>query len=352
MLTLRQLLFACLAVAPGMSSSQVVLKMQAPAATNPAAVSAASDLAADIERRTNGQVKVQVFPPGALVAPAEVEQALRQGMLDIGFVPLATLDRSSDNLKNFRIYQLPFAFEDLGVVGRFQASGAGQQMLASLSGTGLKSFAYLHDSMQVLASKKSIKSPDDLKGLKVAGLGTGNPGARAFELAGARPTALQFAELSAALSQGQVDSASVSSFTAATLNAASNYAVTNHTYRGFVIAANESRINSLPIQQARQIQGSIQATAEAANQKAVGAYWNSVSKLQSTGQVNFLSGQERSKFQATVKPTWDEFRAAGGGATLEAALAAGGGTGGGGDPCPLEQCRCENKSCSVQCCKK
>src|SRR3546814_10339440 len=68
--------------------------------------------------------------------------------------------------KKFRIFDLPFLFEDIEAVDRFQASNAGQELLHSMEDNGLLGVGYWHNGMKQISAKKPLLTPEDAAGLK------------------------------------------------------------------------------------------------------------------------------------------------------------------------------------------
>ena len=73
----------CLAGLPSLAQSQTQLRLGHPQAETSAFQAGAQALAADLERRTHGRYKVQIFPAGALGGERELIASAQNGSLDL-----------------------------------------------------------------------------------------------------------------------------------------------------------------------------------------------------------------------------------------------------------------------------
>ncbi len=86
------------------------------------------------EKKLPGKVKVEVFPSSQLFGDAKELEALLLG--DVQFIApsLSKFDRYT---KKIQLFDLPFLFDDIDAVDRFQSGPDGQALLASMRRTGL-----------------------------------------------------------------------------------------------------------------------------------------------------------------------------------------------------------------------
>lgn len=88
--------------------------------------------------------------------------------------------------KAFRIFALPFVFQDQDAVAWFQNSGPGQRLKRELDGSGLVGLAYWNSGMVQLASNKTLLNPSDIAGAQVLTYGSAME-AEWLEAVGATP---------------------------------------------------------------------------------------------------------------------------------------------------------------------
>lgn len=163
---------------------------------------AALDFAKRVEERTNGQVKVRVFPNGALGNDGSLVTGVRSGTIDIGVTGNPFLTGISPNLN---VLDLPYLFENEAQAYKVLDGAIGRGLLDDLDNYGLKGLAFWEIGFRSLAnSKKPIAQATDIAGLKVRT--TPNPAhIKAFELLGANPQPMAFTEVYTALESGAID---------------------------------------------------------------------------------------------------------------------------------------------------
>ena len=163
---------------------------------------AAQQFGQRVHDRTNGAVRITVYPNNALGDPAQQMAQIKSGIVDIGLPTQGQLDKYQ---KAFAAVPLPFLFDS-----RDQAfkvlDGPVMDWLAPLAEAEgfmtLRNWDY--GFRNLTNNKRPVNGPDDVKGLKVR-----TPPeiqiASAMEAAGAIVTAISFPEVYLALSQGVVD---------------------------------------------------------------------------------------------------------------------------------------------------
>ena len=159
--------------------------------------------AQEIEKRTNGQVKIKIFFEGALGKASENLTLIRQGAIDLtamspsyfpADLPLHTAPNS-----------IPMAMAEVP-----QATQLVQRLLKEVPAldeeakkNGMKALFFHHLNPYLLVCKEPIKSLADLKGKKLRTWGRDMP--RMAQAAGMVPVTLGLPELYEGLSRGTVD---------------------------------------------------------------------------------------------------------------------------------------------------
>ena len=154
------------------------------------------------EKKLPGKVNVQVFPSSQLFGDAKELEALLLG--DVQFIApsLSKFDRYT---KKLQLFDLPFLFDDVGAVDRFQASAKGHALLESMKARSLLGLAYWHNGMKELStSRDKLQRPEDVKGLKFR-IQASDVLEAQFRALGANPQKMAFSEVYQALQTGVVD---------------------------------------------------------------------------------------------------------------------------------------------------
>ena len=200
--TVAAFAFAALALIAPQAGAQVTLKFAHFAeATHPAHMSALQ-FAKRVEERTNGQVKVSIFPANQLGSPPEQAQQVKLGAIDMGVPTQGQMDKFQ---KAFAVVMLPFVFENADHAYRV-LDGPAMAWFAPLAEK--EGFVILsnwdYGFRNLTNSKRPINKPEDVRGLKIR-----TPPEIQLEATmdalGGNVTKIAFPELYMALSQGVVD---------------------------------------------------------------------------------------------------------------------------------------------------
>ena len=162
----------------------------------------AMQFASRIAERTNGAVRVIIFPNNQLGGPPEQAQQIKLGTIDMGLPTQGQLDKYE---RAFGAVPLPFIFDDTTLVFKV-LDGPGMDWLAPLAEK--QGFVLLHNwdygFRDLTNSVRPVLVPGDVKGLKIRTPPELQIQA-AMEALGGVVQAIAFAELYLALSQKVVD---------------------------------------------------------------------------------------------------------------------------------------------------
>ncbi|HEX3937123.1 MAG TPA: TRAP transporter substrate-binding protein [Xanthobacteraceae bacterium] len=163
---------------------------------------AAKQFAARVESRTNGEIKINIFPNNVLGGPPEQAQQIKLGTIDMGLPTQGQLDKYD---KAFAAVMLPFIWD--GPQHAFRVlDGPAMAWLAPLAEKQgfilLRNWDYGFRNVTNIV--RPINTPEDVKGLKLRTPPELQIQA-SMEALGASVQAIAFPELYLALSQKVVD---------------------------------------------------------------------------------------------------------------------------------------------------
>lgn len=158
--------------------------------------------AEEIKKRTNGKFEIQVFPASQLGNEPQINEGLGLGTVDIIYTGTAFVGGVH---KPLSISNAPYIFRDFDHWKAYRASKLFQDLAGGYNQkTGHRIVAMTYYGERHLTSNKEIKSPDDMKGMKLR-----VPQAPLYVMFaktfGANATPIAFAEVYLALQQGTVD---------------------------------------------------------------------------------------------------------------------------------------------------
>jgi len=155
-----------------------------------------------LEQKTDGQIKVEVYPESQLGADQEITEQMQAGTIQMN-APFTGVLPSF--VKQFEVFDLPFLFKDREHVKRAVNGKLGEIFNQHLEKQGLRAIGYWDGGFKHLTnSKHSIKSPDDLNGLKMR-VSQSPLLISQFKAMGAGGVSIDFAELYTALQTKTVD---------------------------------------------------------------------------------------------------------------------------------------------------
>ena len=154
---------------------------------------------ADVDKATNGKLKIQVHPGASLFKAPEIKRAVQGGQAQIGEILISGY---SNEDPVFGIDSVPFlatSFDDAQKLWKASRKALEERFAKQ----GLMILYAVPWPPQGIYSSKPLNSMADMKGLKMR---TYNPyTSRIAELAGAQPVTIQAAELAQAFATGAVN---------------------------------------------------------------------------------------------------------------------------------------------------
>lgn len=172
---------------------------------------AAKMWADEIEKRTNGRVKIQIYFSGQLFAGKQTNEfvLLSQGVAD--FAVGSTINWAPQ-VKELNLFILPFFFPEgnkkgdiYKAVDAVENGKAGERIAEILESKGVILLAWGENGFRQITNwKHPIKTPDDLKGLKIRVVGS-PIFIDTFKAFGADPTMMNWGDAITAFQQRVVD---------------------------------------------------------------------------------------------------------------------------------------------------
>jgi tripartite ATP-independent transporter DctP family solute receptor len=235
-MTFRRHLIAAAALAsfaftlPTAAQAQTVLKASD---THPAGyptVVAVENMGKKLEAQTNGRIKMQMFPGAVLGQEKETVEQTQIGALQINRISLGVI---GPIVPDVDVFNMPFVFRDIAHMRKVIDGPIGDELLAKVTASParLVALGWMDGGARSLYTKKLVKSPADLKGVKVRMMG--NPlFVDTMNAMGGNGISMAYGEVFSALQTGVIDGAEnnpPSMFTSNHYSAgAKYYAQTNH----------------------------------------------------------------------------------------------------------------------------
>ncbi|GAA0793047.1 TRAP transporter substrate-binding protein [Marinobacterium sediminicola] len=276
-----------------------------------------------VAERLGDRVEVKVFPNSQLFGDNKVLEAMLLGDVQMAAPSLSKFQKYT---KSLQVFDLPFLFEDMTAVDRFQQSAQGQELLNSLRKRGLVGLGYLHNGMKQLSANDPLRVPADASGKKFR-IMTSDVLQAQFEALDAVPLKKPFSEVFTLLQTKAIDGAE---------NPWSNiYSKKFHEVQPYITETNHGVLDYLVVTSAEFWNGlddDVRAELKKALDEAI-AYGNEISDKQAAAdrqaiidsgrsEVIEISAEERQQWVDAMKPVWKQFEDEIGAELIEAALQA------------------------------
>lgn len=157
-----------------------------------------------VAEKTEGRIKIKVYPGTSLVSGDQTKEftALRQGIIDLA---VGSTINWSPQVKELNLFALPFLMPDHKAIDALTQGRVGKAMFDLLSERDVVPLAWGENGFrEVSNSKRPIRTPEDLKGMKMRVVGSPLFLAT-FNALGANPTQMSWADAQPAMATGAVD---------------------------------------------------------------------------------------------------------------------------------------------------
>ncbi len=157
-----------------------------------------------VRERTQGRINIKLHPGTSLVAGDQTREftAIRQGVIDLA---IGSTINWSPQVKELNLFSLPFLMPDYKAIDALTQGEVGKDFFKILEKQGVVPLAWGENGYrEVTNSKRPIRTPADLKGLKLRVVGSPIFN-ETFTALGANPTQMSWADAQPALASGAVD---------------------------------------------------------------------------------------------------------------------------------------------------
>ena len=261
-----------------------------------------------VEERLPGQVTVEVYPNSTLYGDADELEALRNNEVQLLAPSLAKFEQYT---KQVQVFDLPFLFDDLDAVNRFQKRAKGRQLLRAMEHENITGLAYWHNGMKQLSAIRPLRLPGDASGLSFRI----QPSAvleSQFGQLGASTKKLAFADVFASLQNGTVQGAENpwSNIYSKKMHTVQPYITeTNHGVLDYMLVSNTRFWFGIPHHIRTELEGIIDEVTYVVNRAAEDANQADRERIRQAGtsEIITLTAQEREAWREVMRPVWQEF---------------------------------------------
>ena len=276
-----------------------------------------------VDERLGGRVKVEVFPNSQLFGDNNVLEAMLLGDVQMAAPSLSKFSRYTRKLE---LFDLPFLFEDMAAVDRFQQSANGEKLLSSVNKKGLVGLGYLHNGMKQISASKPLHLPADAKGLKFR-IQSSDVLEAQFEALDAVPLKKPFSEVFTLLQTRAIDGQEntwSNIYSKKFFEVQPYITETNHGVLDYMVVTSRQFWNSLPKDLRTKIKQALDEAIALGNDIAAQKSVEDRQAIVDSGrsEVIALSREQRAQWVEAMKPVWNKFEDKVGKDMIDAAYAA------------------------------
>ena len=206
-----------------------------------------------LQEKTNGSIKLSLFPDSTLGNAQTMISAVRGGTVDM---EMSSSSNFTGLVPELNVIDIPFIFQNRDHAYQVLDGEIGQSLLKKLEAHGMQGLAFWEVGFRAFSnSKHPVTKPEDIKGLKVRT--NQNPMyIQAFSILGANPVPMPLSELYTALETKAVDAQEhpIGIVWSSKLYEVQKYlSFTNHGYTPLLVVMNKAKFDALSPELQRQI---------------------------------------------------------------------------------------------------
>lgn len=261
-----------------------------------------------VEERLPGKVIVQVYPNSSLFGDGKEMEALLLGDVQLIAPSLAKFEHYT---KQIQIFDLPFLFNDIHAVDRFQQSPEGQALLKSMEDKGITGLGYWHNGMKQLSANKKLIEPKDARGLKFRVQASAVLDEQ-FKALRAAPRKMSFAEVYQGLQTGVVNGAEnpYSNIYSQKMHEVQKFITeSDHGVLDYMVITNTKFWNGLPADIRTELEAILAEVSVEVNKQAESLNQNDKQRILDAGttEIITLTPEQRNQWREAMRPVWKKF---------------------------------------------
>lgn len=258
--------------------------------------------------KTDGRIKIEVYPGGQLGDEKSQAEQMQFGAIDFGRTSTGPL---AEFVPSLNVIQLPYLYRDSEHMWKVMDGEIGQSFLSQLEQSGFVGLTWFDGGSRCFYNaKREIKTLADLSGLNIRVMESALMMDMASAL-GANPTPMNSGEVYSALQTGTIDGAE-NNWPTYVANGhhevAPYYCLDEHQRMVEPMFASKATMDKLTPEDQQIIKECAQETGE--YQRSLWASYVNDSKEKAIAEgaiVTEISAEEKAKFQEACKPLYEKF---------------------------------------------
>ncbi|MFJ7972374.1 DctP family TRAP transporter solute-binding subunit [Psychrobacillus sp. NPDC096389] len=259
-----------------------------------------------LEEKTDGRIRVVIYPNGMLFNDDSEFDALKNN--DVQMIA-PTFSKVTKLLPTWQVLDLPFLFENEEDIERILTGPYGEQLLNQLNSFDVRGLGFWHNGFkQMLSTGKPLQKTEDFVGLKIRAMPS-NVLQMQFKLLHATPLATSFDEIYEELEKKEIDAQenTISNiYSKGFYKLQKNLTITNHGILGYAVMINEDFFNSLPTNLQNDLIEVMDEVAEWNFEHSKQMNEDNLSRLRDFSGIHIetLSSADKEKWQKVFEPIY------------------------------------------------
>ena len=265
----------------------------------------ATGFAQEVEQRTSGRVKIQVFPGGQLGAETRVIEGLQLGSVQMGLIGAGSFQTIEPRMG---IVELPYTWPSRLHAYRAYDGELGAALARLMEAKNIVILAWWETGLRHVTTRdRVVRTPADLRGLKIR-VTPDRMRLETFKAFGAEPAPLAFGELYSALQQGVFDAQENPLsiiWSASFYEVQKHLSLTGHVYGPAALAISRSAFQRLSLDDQAVLRSAAVTWGGRQRLDSIRADEAAIEQLKAKGMT--VTEVDRAPFIAAVRPVREEF---------------------------------------------
>jgi C4-dicarboxylate-binding protein DctP len=263
----------------------------------------------ELAKRSNGRMKLDIFPSSQMGSIAEMLQSVQAGSLTMSMAVPAWY---SSHMKPLDAFTLPYLVGNEDKLRPALEGPLGREIARYADEKNFKVVGYLLLGSRHIVNKRGpVNKPADCQGLKLRVINS-PVYLQTFRALGANPVAMDPSELYLALQQGVVDGFEYplpDLVSQRMYEVAKFLSLDRHTTDFFIVTTNKALWSSLSQDERRWVEESMKVASDWQWKAQPAEISNALGKLRTLMQVNDISPENKKLFIEGTRPIYKQFEA-------------------------------------------
>jgi C4-dicarboxylate-binding protein DctP len=263
-----------------------------------------------VEQRSQGRIRVDVYPDSQLYGDDDEMEALRLGAVELLAPSLSKFGNTG--IPEMEVFDLPFLFDNLAQVRAVTQGSVGRRLLQRLDLQQMTGLGFLNSGFKQFSAGKPLRGVGDFSGQRIR-VQSSQVLVAQMRALGAQPVVLPFGEMRRGLAAGVVSGAenTLSNFlTQGLARMQSDVTLTRHGYLGYAVVSNQRFWQSLSGPDVALLRQALNEALLQGNDLAAQLDSQALEQLRRipSVRVHALTSAERTALRTAVQPVYAAFR--------------------------------------------